>query len=236
MGRSGLGPGAGRSRAVFAQVRHPCYKGAVPPPFYAHDPFLALHRAMQSPWLDLPAAVVTTLCEGWALALLALVVFGWAERSWRGLAAVYLPLAMALAASGLAVQELKEVFGTPRPLAVYGPELVRVGLEPLYQFGFPSGHSSAVATFGVYALLVYGRRARWVIGLVLLGGLSRVYVGAHWVSDVLGGWALGASLGAGGYAMARLALPRSQLPAGPRPPGSATAPHGGRAPRTAARP
>ena len=183
----------------------------MPPPIYAHDPFLTLHQALQRPWLDLPAALLSTACEGWALALVGLVVFGARERDARRLAAVYLPLALALLASGAAVQELKDAFGTPRPLAVYGAERVRIELEPLFMFGFPSGHSSAAATFGVYALLAYGRRVRWVLALALLGGLSRIYVGAHWVIDVLGGWALGGSLGLLAYLLARWAWPEGHL-------------------------
>jgi membrane-associated phospholipid phosphatase len=174
----------------------------MPPAFYAHDPFLALHRALQHPWLDLPAEVLSGACEGWALALLGFAVFAWLERDLRRIGWTSLALALALAVSGAAVQRLKEAFDTPRPLAVYGPGLVRVTLEPLYQFGFPSGHSSAVATFGAFVLLTYGRRAVWVLALVLLGGLSRVYVGAHWVSDVIGGWALGGSIGWAAHAAA----------------------------------
>ncbi len=185
----------------------------MPPPFYAHDPFLALHQAMQSRWLDLSAAVVSTACEGWALALIGLVALAWLERDRRKLLSVFLPLALALAASGAAVQELKDFFATPRPLSVYGPDHVRIGLEPLYMYGFPSGHSSAVAAFAVYTVLAYGRRMRWTLGLMLLGGLSRVYVGAHWVTDVLGGWLLGALLGASVYALVLWALPRGQLAA-----------------------
>jgi len=183
----------------------------MPPALYAHDPFLALHQALQRPWLDLPAAVLSTACEGWALALVGLVAFGARERDARRLAAVFLPLALALLASGVAVQELKDLFATPRPLAVYGAGQVRIGLEPLFLFGFPSGHASAVAAFGVYALLAYRRRARWALALVLLGGLSRIYLGAHWVFDVLGGWALGGSLGLLAYLLARWAWPEGQL-------------------------
>jgi len=181
------------------------------PPLYAHDPFLALHQAMQSRWLDLPAALLSTACEGWALALLGLVTFGWLERHGKKLAAAFLPLALALVASGALVQEVKDLVATPRPLSIYGPEQVRVGLEPLYMFGFPSGHSSAVGTFAAYAALVYGRRVRWVIALMVLGGLSRVYVGAHWVADVVGGWALGALLGILAYALAVWASPGGHL-------------------------
>ena len=185
----------------------------MPPPFYAHDPFLALHQAMQSRWLDLPAAISSTACEGWALALIGLLAFAWMERDrWRLLAA-FVPFVVALAASGAVVQVLKDLLATPRPLSVYGPHGVRIGLEPLYMFGFPSGHSSAVATFAVYAALAYGARMRWTLGLMLLGGVSRIYVGAHWVTDVVGGWALGAMLGAVVYALALWTSPHGHLAA-----------------------
>jgi membrane-associated phospholipid phosphatase len=60
---------------------------------------------------------------------------------------------------------------------------------------------------------VYGRRVAWVWALMLLGGLSRVYVGAHWVTDVVGGWALGALLGAVAWALAVWASPEGHLAA-----------------------
>ncbi|HTP25432.1 MAG TPA: phosphatase PAP2 family protein [Anaeromyxobacteraceae bacterium] len=183
----------------------------VPPPLYAHDPFLSLHWAMQSRWLDLPAAALSTLCEGWALLLLGLLVFCWMERNPGRVLAVLLPLPLALLASGGLTQDLKELCATPRPLMVFGPHQVRVGMEPLYLHGFPSGHSSAVATFAVYANLVYGRRARWTFGLMVLGGLSRVYVGAHWVTDVIGGWGLGTLLGMLGYGLAIWLFPGGYL-------------------------
>jgi undecaprenyl-diphosphatase len=185
----------------------------VPPPFYAHDPFLALHQAMQSRWLDLAAATISTACDGWALALIGLFALAWVERDRRKLLAAFLPFLVALAASGVVVQELKDLLATPRPLSVYGPQRIRIGLEPLYMFGFPSGHSSAVATFAVYAALAYGARMRWTLGLMLLGGVSRIYVGAHWVTDVVGGWALGALLGALVYALALWISPRGHLAA-----------------------
>jgi membrane-associated phospholipid phosphatase len=180
------------------------------PPLYAHDPFLRLHAALQSAWLDLPMTVVSTACEGWALALLAASLYAQRERSWRTLLAAWLPLAAALLVSGLAVKELKELLATPRPLTVYGGA-VRVLGEPLFAFGFPSGHASSAAAFAAVTALVYGGMWRLAWALAALGGLSRVYVGAHWVTDVVGGWALGASLGLCAYLVALRARPSGHL-------------------------
>ncbi len=62
-------------------------------------------------------------------------------------------------------------------------------------YSFPSGHSaSAVAAYGSLAVGGKKRRLLWVPAVVLplLVGFSRVYVGAHYPTDVLAGWLLGA--------------------------------------------
>lgn len=65
---------------------------------------------------------------------------------------------------------------------------------------FPCGHATqAIAVWGMLTVLLlrgHGRRARTaaVTGstlLVLLIGASRIYLGAHWLTDVVGGFALG---------------------------------------------
>lgn len=68
-------------------------------------------------------------------------------------------------------------------------------------FSFPSGHSTvAVAFFGfiIYILMRGGLKLKYKIGilffgavLILLVGLSRLYLGVHFLSDVLGGYLLG---------------------------------------------
>ena len=63
-------------------------------------------------------------------------------------------------------------------------------------YGFISGHSSAAMAFMVGIALCFGFRKRWAWGLViawaLLMGISRMYLGRHFLGDVLGGWLAGA--------------------------------------------
>lgn len=85
---------------------------------------------------------------------------------------------------------LKALVNRPRPML--WPRLVQD-----YGASFPSGHSVYAAAFAcVFIILCW--RTKWraivfVLALVwmFLMGLSRVYLGVHFPSDVLGGWALG---------------------------------------------
>jgi membrane-associated phospholipid phosphatase len=62
-------------------------------------------------------------------------------------------------------------------------------------FGLPSGHSQISAS--VWGMLAIAARRSWfwpfAIGLVILIGVSRMYLGVHFPSDVLAGWAIGAA-------------------------------------------
>jgi membrane-associated phospholipid phosphatase len=198
------------------------------PELYAADPFLAIQQALASPWLDAPMSIVTRACEGWAVGLIGILYLGWRERprsrreapfAGEGKAALlrvlrtFAPLLVALVVVGFAVQGLKALVHTPRPLAVYGPDAIHQLLEPLRYSAFPSGHSASAGTLAAFVTGRYGRTA-WPFWLfALVGGLSRIYVGAHWTLDVLGGLALGALFGWVAYALARRARLVPQGPA-----------------------
>jgi undecaprenyl-diphosphatase len=88
---------------------------------------------------------------------------------------------------------LKEYFDRVRPPFADGG----AGYD---SFSFPSGHSSGIATLVTgglllaWPLLAPAARRRWaVLGvlLVLLVGLTRMWLGVHYLSDVVAGWSLG---------------------------------------------
>lgn len=86
---------------------------------------------------------------------------------------------------------LKMILHSPRPYWVDTD--VQLWTDPELSFGLPSGHAqNAVVMWGLLAF--YGRRAwGWAVALllVLLTGLSRIYLGVHFPTDVLTGWLLG---------------------------------------------
>lgn len=103
--------------------------------------------------------------------------------------------------------QLKWVFERVRPCRALS-ESVKVepnGCGGL--FSFPSNHAVNTAALAAFLQVLYPKSG-WVSWpIVALIGFARVYVGAHYVTDVLGGWMIGGLLG-GGAALALLQWPR----------------------------
>jgi undecaprenyl-diphosphatase len=157
----------------------------------AHDPNNPC-RPLGPPWLAEAMRDITGLGSTVVITFATLAVFLYLWVAHNHAAAVYI---LSSVLGGWIVSNiLKTAIERPRP--VFGP---CGGYAPT--FSFPSGHTmmSAVVYLTIGALLT--RLATrsvvkfypLVIAVVLTGaiGVSRIYLGVHWPSDVLAGWCIG---------------------------------------------
>jgi membrane-associated phospholipid phosphatase len=116
--------------------------------------------------------------------------------------------------SGLVSQVLKPFFDLPRPagLLIDG-SFYRIG-EPLYNHALPSGHTLTAFAIAAAMYFVCNKQRRHslaiLFALALFIGLSRIAVGAHWLTDVLAGMGIGLWCGMLGAKLA-LAIPEAKL-------------------------
>jgi undecaprenyl-diphosphatase len=155
-------------------------------------PLVALAERSRTPRLTAVMGVATWLGNGLTLAGVALVAVLLLVALRQRVPALY--VAVTAGGAGVLNTLLKLSFARPRPA-------LEVALAHAGGFSFPSGHAMAsAAVYGALAVVVSLRfeRARWwattaCVALVLAIGWSRIYLGVHYPSDVLAGWALGAA-------------------------------------------
>jgi membrane protein DedA with SNARE-associated domain/membrane-associated phospholipid phosphatase len=150
--------------------------------------FFVDHR---TPWITSLARALTWLGSGfvlWPVVIAAGLGLWWWRRQW--LPAV-LP-ALSLAGAGAWCLLAKGLVGRPRPPA-------GDWLGAFDGWSYPSQHAAqALATWGMLALMVMAGRSLRTRTLLMTGaaliafvvGLTRLYLAAHWMTDVLAGWAL----------------------------------------------
>lgn len=151
-----------------------------------------LFDGLRTPLGDRIMVFITLLGDGQIITITTCVVVGYLflRKAWRRGIAVLI----AMASTSVFVPLFKVAMERFRPINIYA------GADA---YSFPSGHATLNAVlFGLIAVLVAHDRSRWTkagvfsltVAYVLLIGFSRVYLGAHWASDVLAGLLFGLAM------------------------------------------
>lgn len=170
--------------------------------------FFAINHGLHHPWLDPVMWFFTSLGLGQVPVGILLC---WALLRSRGLGSgaraegvpnsqsptskrLFLFGIAVLVLSGLLIQLIKQLTNRPRPSNM--PQTLVAPDERIFMNSFPSGHAATAFAFACFIWLhVRGTRYVWVgwlsWGMATLIGVSRVYRGVHYPSDVLGGALLG---------------------------------------------
>ena len=175
-------------------------------------------RPVGPAWLALATRDITALGGVTLLTLLTLLAAGYLLAARRAATALFLVAAV----SGGATMSmlLKPAFSRARP------ELV-AQLIDVHSASFPSGHAmnSAVTYLTLGVLLARAERVPRVkvylifaaLMLTLLVGLTRVYLGVHWPTDVLAGWVVGGAWAIACWAVAVRLQQRQSTESAPKP-------------------
>jgi len=126
----------------------------------------------------LAASIIGGNIGRWLIAAAAIGVLLWQNRRPSALW-----FALVMAGGTLLNFVLKQIFAAPRPDLL--PHL-----DIVHSYSFPSGHAAYnMMLFGALAMLSRRRIGYVLAGLAIaLIGVSRVWLGVHWPSDVLAGW------------------------------------------------
>lgn len=145
-------------------------------------------------WLVEAATDITSLGGISVLGLFAIIAFAFLLLQKKRLSAVL--LVIGLIGGVLLSEGLKAVFERQRPPAVNQ-------IVDTLNASFPSGHALLSTVFyltlGVMLTRAFASRrlkafvVGWAMTIALLIGLTRIYLGAHWASDVFAGWSVGAA-------------------------------------------
>ena len=147
-----------------------------------------LHR-IATPFLDLLANGASFFGEETFVIAIVLLVF-WNINKQKGFA-----LYMNVLTSVLVMGILKAVVRAPRPFVVLD-DIAGKRMGTATGYSFPSGHTTTAASFYTSLALLLKKRICSIIAaiMIVLVGVSRLYLGVHWPNDVFAGLLIGVSI------------------------------------------
>lgn len=187
--------GTGAAAVLFSAQAVVVDAVADPGPLARLDaPALTRLVAVRTPPITTVMTAVSELGGTAGMILLALVAA--AALWWRGRRSEAAVVVLADAGAELLVVGFKNLWARPRPP-------VPLHLVPESDYSLPSGHALvSIVVLGILTALTWratrsGRRRAAAVAvcavLVMVIGVSRLYLGVHWFTDVFAGWLLGAA-------------------------------------------
>lgn len=150
--------------------------------------FYFFNSAIKNKVLDLIFPVITRLGEDHTIILLAILLFVFSRRKEKKTPILIL---VTLFLARPSVLLLKHITHRPRPFLIY--ENTHLMGKAAFS-SFPSGHTTLATAISIILCFKYRKFSLLFISLAILVGISRLYVGQHYPSDVLAGFILGGLL------------------------------------------
>lgn len=164
-----------------------------------------------APWLDTLMELISGKFTWVPLYALLLFIL-YRKFGWKSLTVMVVSIVLSIVLSDQISVAFKNEFERLRPC--HHPEvsqLLHLIVGCGGKFGFVSSHAANTMALAIFIGMVM--RKNWVsvmmLSYALLNSYSRVYLGKHYVADVVGGMVLGAIIGYGIYSLAMLILRRS---------------------------
>ncbi|MFN0156974.1 MAG: phosphatase PAP2 family protein [Bacteroidota bacterium] len=139
--------------------------------------------------------LATRVGDGYVWAVLGLLIFVIDDRG----STIIKQLALAFAIDVSLYKIIKKLFSRPRPFVQF-PTITML-LVPPDEFSFPSGHTAAAFVFTTVVGMSFPVLIPLLLVTAVLIGISRVYLGVHYPTDVLAGVTLGIISGVAGIAI-----------------------------------
>ncbi len=165
-------------------------------PFPFDEPILRFAESLRGDVLDRTFVFVSDI--GYAYGVVPFDILLIATLAWRARLREGLFAGIAIIGSALLNVAAKQIFARDRPS-------LWASISPETTFSFPSGHAMGSATLAwVLLLLAWHTRWRWPVAILVASftvsvAFSRIYLGVHYPSDILAGWAAASAWAVSAY-------------------------------------